>query len=81
MSGGYFDYNQYSMISIVENLNRRIKENPNSDWQLAASTLVEFAKVADELEILYEKVRVIDYLLSGDSGEDTFLERLAECNN
>jgi hypothetical protein len=75
MSGGRFDYLQgrYEWEEAIECIKENLKLNP---YDLRMETIDEFKK---GLEII-QKARIylerIDYLLSGDDGEDSFHERL-----
>lgn len=91
MSGGTFDYKQYEIGYIADIIERTIlnngkekEEKPYYDWK---STHYEeypdevIEKFKEGLEIL-RKAEVyaqrIDWLMAGDDGDETFLERLKE---
>ena len=73
MSGGHFDYNQHKIFEIKENIDELIKENDYSE-----ETMEIFRQTADLLSICYVLVKRIDWLVSGDDGEDTFHKRIGE---
>ena len=73
MSGGHFDYNQHKIFEIKENIDELIKENEYSE-----ETMEVFQQTANLLSICYVLVKRIDWLVSGDDGEDTFHKRIGE---
>lgn len=87
MSGGYFEYNQYKIYQIAEDLEtvilnngkKRIKRESWEDEYHREYSDEVIAKFKEGLELL-KKAHIyahrIDYLLSDDYGEETFLERL-----
>ena len=101
MSGGFFDYNQFKLDYIADDIENLIKKNGKKktekeiknegwrdpDWYKKYPEDLYHYKYPDEiikkfkegLDII-RKARIyahrIDYLISGDDGEDSFLERL-----
>jgi len=86
MSGGRFDYLQYRFSEIIDEINQEIRNNnaePRpADWftpnNYSAETLDEFRKGIEYLKKAQIYTHRIDWLLSGDDGEDDFHERLLE---
>lgn len=92
MSGGHFDYKQNQIEHIVDSIQRTIEENKkevkDSDrWHEVWDDRIYYYDYPDEVieqfKIAVHKLREakiyatrIDWLLSGDDGEQTFLERL-----
>ena len=79
MSGGKFDYKQYSIDYIVDEIDQIIRTNEEKEWyQYSNNTINEFKKGIE----LHKKAAVyaqrIDWLVSGDDGEERFHERLKE---
>ena len=87
MSGGFFEYQQYAIRSIAEDLDtviinngkkREHRESWENEYQYEYPPEV-LAKFKEGLELL-KKAHIyahrIDWLLSGDDGEESFLERL-----
>ena len=74
MSGGTFNYQQRSILEIAEELEDLIlfDNNYSNDVQLHMAEAVKILKKA------YVYANRIDWLLSGDDSEDSFLERLKE---
>ena len=77
MSGGHFDYNQYRIDDIADETQRVIKENPNREEPYSYMTIAEFKRGVKALKIAGIYAQRMDWLLSGDDGEDDFHERLA----
>lgn len=87
MSGGHFDYTQYRMGDVAENI-----------WDLITHNDIPFAddfgdkygyqfdkEIIDQLLLGYFFTKMaqiyvqrIDWLVSGDDGQEEFLERLQE---
>ena len=83
MSGGYFDYQQYKLQDMIDSITEEIKLNDEKDeWgesrSLKQETLNEFLHAIKLLKEAYIYTHRIDWLLSGDDGEETFHERLAK---
>lgn len=80
MSGGYFRYAQHHIQQIADDI-RLIVELEHSDaasHDLSDEALGKFLAAAKALEIAYAYAHEIDYLLSGDTGEESFIDRLNE---
>lgn len=86
MSGGRFDYLQYRFSEIIDEINQEIRNNNAEprpdDWftpnNYSKETLDELRKGIEYLKKAQIYTQRIDWLLSGDDGEDDFHERLAE---
>ena len=108
MSGGHFDYNQYHIEQIADDIEEEIngheldgyevqeyiRENFLEDneaeyvrknkhtipakFYYSKETVAEFRKAVRLLRKAYVYVQRIDWLLSGDDGEDNFHSRLKE---
>ena len=98
MSGGRFDYNQYKIGYIADDIQEEINNNnvpwfpEDSSYEWEQKTNQEFfesggKRYSDEviqefktavciLKIAEIYAQRIDYLLSGDDGEEEFLKRL-----
>jgi hypothetical protein len=103
MSGGHFDYNQYKIREIADEIDQLIRKNgkektkeemkdegwrdPNwyekypedkFHYQYPPEVIEKFKEglaILKQAEIYAQR---IDWLLSGDDGNETFLERLKE---
>ncbi len=80
MSGGHFDYDQYRILEIARELESLIENNniPVDDFGYVRnyddSILEIFNKVKNDIEVLFKHIDKIDRLVSGDIGEESFLE-------
>jgi hypothetical protein len=86
MSGGHFNYAQYNFVMIAEEIEQLIEKNDCNDknqWgdvignHYSRETMREFDKAVSLLKEAYVYVQRIDWLVSGDDGEDSFHRRLA----
>lgn len=80
MSGGHFNYDQYRMRTMSEDIESLIQRNKTPDehgyqTDFSPETLAKFREAADILKVAEEMVQRIDWLVCGDDGEDTFHER------
>lgn len=71
MSGGYFDYAQYSIEDQVDAVDKLIAE---CDYSTA--TRNAFIECRETLKRAAIYLHRIDWLVSGDDSEDTFHDRL-----
>ena len=84
MSGGYFDYNQFHIDEIAREIERFLKERTDSDWdkQFYSSLSEKTIEAIREYTQVIKKAAIyahrIDYLLSGDDGEESFHRRVKE---
>lgn len=86
MSGGRFDYKQYDLQYIADSIEQVIHEFERGDksewgdypkWDFQnPQTIAEFRYALKMLNIAQIYTQRIDWLLSGDDGEDSFHERL-----
>ena len=92
MSGGHFDYIQYRIEEVAEEIAAIIDENDNTDrddfgddigHHYPAEVIKHFKEAAHTVKMAGMMIHRIDWLLSGDSGEDSFLSRWADevCQN
>lgn len=75
MSGGRFDYLQYRFTEIIDEIEQEVFDNPH---EFSEETIAEFKRGIELLREAQVYAQRIDWLLSGDDGEETFHERLAE---
>jgi hypothetical protein len=85
MSGGHFNYEQYKISQIADDIDQLVRDNNNqerNEWgdtkgnNFSAETIAEFKKGIEILKQAYVYAQRIDWLISGDDGEDMFHERL-----
>jgi len=87
MSGGHFDYYQYHIDIIADSIEQKIQNN-NDDSKneygdpvgrgYSKKTIEAFKKAVMQLKRAAIFAQRVDWLLSGDDGEDDFHQRLAE---
>lgn len=86
MSGGHFDYNQYKIRTIIESI-EDVMDNSEfniengydyDEYRYSPETLEEFRKGIDVLKKAAVYAQRIDWLISGDDGEEAFHRRLKE---
>ncbi len=75
MSGGHFDYKQYGIKEAADQI---MLEAVRNEFCFSKETQDKFLLAAHRLEVASIYLNRIDWLLSGDDGEETFHERLAE---
>lgn len=87
MSGGYFDYTEYNISRIKDQIEHLIASNHDGTPDPYGGTVGRFyspeviSKMKLAVSLLkdaYHATHHIDYLLSGDTGEEIFLERWVE---
>lgn len=99
MSGGHFDYQQYYIGGIADNieniLNRQGKERPKEDLYMHKEYYEEYPEeklyytypeiIQNKLKEAIKQLRIaeiyaqrVDWLLSGDDGQESFIRRLEE---
>lgn len=91
MSGGHFDYHQYRIREIADSVEDIIRKNgKKKEYEIKNSWEDEYYyeyppevinKMKEGLDILRKAeiyAQRIDWLVSGDDGPETFLERLKE---
>lgn len=81
MSGGHFNYDQYKLGMIADEIqllidNNHVKNEWNQANNYSNETIAEFKKAVVLLRTAQVHAQRIDWLVSGDDGEDTFHERL-----
>lgn len=87
MSGGHFDYNQYQIFDIEQEIRELIESNDDQsldEWgtkrgrEYSSEIIEKFKEALITLEKARNMVRRIDYLVSGDDGPESFLRRWKE---
>lgn len=83
MSGGYFDYYQFKMQDIKSEIDDLISNNDNEELNDFGYTtgrfynkevIDKFKEAAILVEAALEAIHRVDWLVSADDGEETFLE-------
>ena len=87
MSGGFFEYRDYMLGDFADQIEHIIKtnlSNEKDEWgqikgkHYPPEVIEEFKSAVKHLRVTQIYVHRIDYLLSGDDGEDDFLSQLKE---
>jgi hypothetical protein len=88
MSGGYFNYIQYQIYDMIDTIGRIIRNNNNNieineygdiiSSRYSEDTIAIFKEAMLVLTKAYVYAHRIDWLLSGDDGEEQFHQRLNE---
>ena len=83
MSGGHFEYKQYEVDQIAEGIDSLIRNNDKKDeWGSANNyskeTLDKFKEARDTARKAAKMIQRVDWLVSGDDGEESFHERWKE---
>jgi hypothetical protein len=85
MSGGFFDHSQYTLNQIVTDIEDEIYYNDSEEVNeynekrgngFSEDTIQEFKLAVWYLKQAFVYAQRVDWLLSGDDGEETFHERL-----
>ena len=85
MSGGHFNYIQYKLEDVAREIENIIAENDSNELNeygekigknYSEETIDEFMNAIVFLELCEIYIQRIDYLLSGDDGEDSFHSNL-----
>lgn len=74
MSGGHFDYNQRVIWDIAASIENLLNSEQAADYTTA--TINELHNAIDTLNAAAIYANRVDWLVSGDDGEDSFHERL-----
>lgn len=79
MSGGHFNYVQCRFREVAEELSEMFTPgNENFCGEYSKETLQQFEIAKKFIETSAVYLQRIDWLVSGDDGEDTFHERLRD---
>jgi len=83
MSGGHFAYQQYNITTIADTIESIVRNNTQPDedgyiYNFSEETIKEFREAVRLLKLAGVYAQRIDWLLSGDDGEESFHERLKE---
>jgi hypothetical protein len=85
MSGGHFNYKQYEIEHIADQVEQMIIDNESEEldewgntkgYHFTEDTMAEFKKALVIIRQAQVYAQRIDWLVSGDDGEDNFHRRL-----
>ena len=74
MSGGYFNYNCFRISQFADDLDHEIKENGRNIDVLSDETIEILTRCCQEIADAGEIAKEIEWLFSGDHGEESFTE-------
>lgn len=74
MSGGYFEYKQFYLKDIINDIKEVLENKNTSDF--SDDVLDEFEKAILIIQKAYRYIEVIDMLVSGDYSEKEFMEEI-----
>ena len=72
MSGGHFGYKEFNIKQLAEEMQDAIDNNT----EYSDAIIDKFKTAVNLLNLSYLYVKIIDRLLSGDYGDDSFLSNL-----
>ena len=77
MSGGHFCYEQYRIAEIEDQIQELIDTNDDSEYggEYEARTIARFEQCRDALAAAAKMLHRVDWLVSGDDGEESFHQR------
>ena len=87
MSGGFYDYKQHVLYEIADSIQLEIEQNDSTEddgfgqdrgRHYAPIVIDRMSEAVMALRIAYIYAQRVDWLLSGDDSEDSFLRRLEE---
>ena len=79
MSGGHFDYAQFRFGDVALEIDELIRHNDKRGTEkFSDETIEEFKNAAMIVKLAQIYVHRIDWLVSGDDGEETFMEKLGK---
>ena len=85
MSGGHFNYDQYKISQIIEDIKVLVLTNDSTEVDsfgdpmgrnYPPEVIEKFVEAVIVLKSAFAYVHCIDYLVCGDTGPDTFLQHL-----
>jgi hypothetical protein len=80
MSGGHFDYDQFRISNIADSIQVEIDKNNIEEngykREYSPEVIEEFKKAIKILKLASTYAHKIDYLISGDYGNESFLKAL-----
>lgn len=87
MSGGHFQYQQYRLDDMADTIDRMIENNDSTEpdeygfktgRHYPPDIIARFRETRDALKRVAAMVQRVDWLVSGDDGEDSFRQRWAK---
>jgi hypothetical protein len=87
MSGGHFQYGQYHIGRIADDIESAVENNDSAEVDSYGCSIgrgydpeviAEFRKAVKALRVAYVYAQRVDWLLSDDDGPESFKRRLAD---
>ena len=84
MSGGHFNYIQYRVKDTAEEIQEILDKQGDDAYWNGIDTIYPievqevFKEAIDHINRAYQYIHRIDWYLSGDDGEETFLEKIKD---
>jgi len=87
MSGGHFDYAQYRIAEIADSIDQLVIDNDSNEkdeWGQVVGNhypediVLKFKEAAHTLRRAQAMAQRVDWLVSGDDGDESFRERWAK---
>lgn len=84
MSGGHFDYTQFRMEEIADEIDRLVGQNESTEKDsfgedigrhYSPEVIARFRETAHTIRQAQEMAQRIDWLVSDDDGEESFMTR------
>jgi hypothetical protein len=84
MSGGHFDYHQSSLNDLADQIRELINNNADTSenewgfprgWGYSPETISKLEEAEEALRRASKMLHRVDWLVSGDDGEETFHKR------
>jgi len=76
MSGGHYNYAYLTIRTLVEDIRGDIDSHEEDNEVLSDNVKTAMHKLATELESMANKVKALEWFMSGDSGENRFLAEM-----
>lgn len=78
MSGGSFDYVHLRVEAFAETLGNALSADEKSGQSFSPATIAKLRQIQSQSAVMSKLMREVDYLYSADTGDDTFLQRVAD---
>ena len=85
MSGGSFDYAYRRMMDFADDLRNKLAEQGQvvDGWEVGtwpAEVAVKLEEISHLVDYAAKLAKEVEWLYSGDTGEETFMARVAKIN-
>lgn len=78
MSGGYYTYAYFKIRELAENIQEDLEKEKKEDEDnnLSEEVKAGMSKLILELDDVADKVKALEWFMSGDTGEEDFLREM-----